>query len=152
MKGPRTRKSKPCGGEGLKKPRPSSPAGVNEDSQSRTIVGAHRAGSVHERCLDEAAPLWYELEGDATSSPDNFIVGVEPLGMTIHIQVRPSEAVDSVIMRLRREVNKSGHLRKLRTKRYFEDAREKKKRKVAESRRAMKFQRQRKRRTLAQAP
>ncbi|KAJ1458708.1 hypothetical protein M885DRAFT_512490 [Pelagophyceae sp. CCMP2097] len=72
--------------------------------------------------------------------------------MSITIDVRPSEAVDSVIMRLRREVNKSGHLRLLRTKRYFEDAREKKKRKFAESRRAIKFQRQRKKRNVMQGP
>ena len=65
---------------------------------------------------------------------------------SIKITVRPSESVDSVIMRLRREVNKSGHLRTLRNKRYHEDAREKKKRKLAESRRKMKFARQRKRR------
>merc|ERR550514_1302466 len=53
-------------------------------------------------------------------------------------------------MRLRREVNKSGHLRTLRTKRYFEDARQKKKRKFVESRRSMKFMRQRKRRSQQQ--
>lgn len=67
---------------------------------------------------------------------------------SIKITVRPSESVDSVIMRLRREVNKSGHLRTLRNKRYHEDAREKKKRKLAESRRKMKFARQRKRRAV----
>ena len=49
---------------------------------------------------------------------------------SIKITVRNGESVDSVIMRLRREVNKSGHLRTLRNKRYHEDAREKKKRKV----------------------
>ena len=57
-----------------------------------------------------------------------------------------------VIMRLRREVNKSGHLRTLRHKRFHEDAREKKKRKVAEARRKMKFMRQRKRRSQQQGP
>ena len=90
---------------------------------------------------------------------------------SIKITVRNGESVDSVIMRLRREVNKSGHLRTLRNKRYHEDAREKKKRKVrllgpphprprgaprdprapaqiAESRRKMKFARQRKRRAV----
>ena len=63
---------------------------------------------------------------------------------SIKITVRSGESVDSVIMRLRREVNKSGHLRTLRNKRYHEDAREKKKRKLAEARRKMKFARQRK--------
>ncbi|KAH8098530.1 glutathione S-transferase [Aureococcus anophagefferens] len=58
---------------------------------------------------------------------------------SIKITVRSGESVDSVIMRLRREVNKSGHLRTLRNKRYHEDAREKKKRKLAEARRKMKF-------------
>jgi len=67
---------------------------------------------------------------------------------SIKITVRSGESVDSVIMRLRREVNKSGHLRTLRHKRYHEDAREKKKRKLAESRRKMKFVRQRKRRAV----
>lgn len=76
--------------------------------------------------------------------------------------------VDSAIMRLRREVNKSGHLRILKaryfvlsgatltsflqTKRFFENPREKKKRKIAEARRKMKFARQMKRRSQQQAP
>merc|ERR1719482_2261347 len=46
---------------------------------------------------------------------------------SIKINTRQGESVDSVIMRLRREVNKSGHLRTLRHKRFHEDAREKKK-------------------------
>ena len=71
---------------------------------------------------------------------------------SIKITVRNGESVDSVIMRLRREVNKSGHLRTLRHKRFHEDAREKKKRKVAEARRKMKFMRQRKRRSQQQGP
>ena len=71
---------------------------------------------------------------------------------SIKINVRSGESVDSVIMRLRREVNKSGHLRTLRHKRFHEDAREKKKRKVAEARRKMKFMRQRKRRSQQQGP
>ena len=70
----------------------------------------------------------------------------------IKINTRSGESVDSVIMRLRREVNKSGHLRTLRHKRFHEDAREKKKRKVAEARRKMKFMRQRKRRSQQQGP
>ena len=44
------------------------------------------------------------------------------------------------------------HLRTLRHKRFHEDAREKKKRKVAEARRKMKFMRQRKRRSQQQGP
>ena len=71
---------------------------------------------------------------------------------SIKINTRSGESVDSVIMRLRREVNKSGHLRTLRHKRFHEDAREKKKRKVAEARRKMKFMRQRKRRSQQQGP
>mmetsp|Transcript_7454 Transcript_7454/g.22914 ORF Transcript_7454/g.22914 Transcript_7454/m.22914 type:complete len:104 (+) Transcript_7454:365-676(+) len=71
---------------------------------------------------------------------------------SIKINVRSGESVDSVIMRLRREVNKSGHLRTLRHKRFHEDAREKKKRKDAEARRKVKFARQRKRRSLQQGP
>ncbi|KAJ8598808.1 hypothetical protein CTAYLR_008642 [Chrysophaeum taylorii] len=73
--------------------------------------------------------------------------------MTIKISLRPNESVDSAIMRLRREVNKSGHLRVLKvisrlaqlissqTKRFFENPREKKKRKLVESRMKMKFAR-----------
>ena len=45
-----------------------------------------------------------------------------------------------------------GPLRTLRHKRFHEDAREKKKRKVAEARRKMKFMRQRKRRSQQQGP
>jgi len=71
---------------------------------------------------------------------------------SIKINTRQGESVDSVIMRLRREVNKSGHLRTLRHKRFHEDAREKKKRKVAEARRKLKFMRQRKRRSMQQGP
>ena len=71
---------------------------------------------------------------------------------SIKINTRSGESVDSVIMRLRREVNKSGHLRTLRHKRFHEDAREKKKRKIAEARRKMKFMRQRKRRSQQQGP
>jgi len=71
---------------------------------------------------------------------------------SIKINSRSGESVDSVIMRLRREVNKSGHLRTLRHKRFHEDAREKKKRKVAEARRKIKFMRQRKRRSMNQGP
>merc|ERR1719161_3045581 len=71
---------------------------------------------------------------------------------SIKINTRAGESVDSVIMRLRREVNKSGHLRTLRHKRFHEDAREKKKRKVAEAQRKLKFMRQRKRRSMQQGP
>merc|ERR1719311_1072433 len=71
---------------------------------------------------------------------------------SIQINTRAGESVDSVIMRLRREVNKSGHLRTLRHKRYHEDAREKKKRKKAEALRKQKFMRQRKRRNMQQGP
>ena len=70
----------------------------------------------------------------------------------VKIVVKDGESIEQTIMRFRREVNKSGHLRVLRTKRYFEDAREKKKRKVAEARRKMKFMRQRKRRSQQQGP
>mmetsp|Transcript_8028 Transcript_8028/g.26388 ORF Transcript_8028/g.26388 Transcript_8028/m.26388 type:complete len:110 (+) Transcript_8028:43-372(+) len=66
---------------------------------------------------------------------------IEPL-KSILVNLRTSESVDEAIMRLRRAVNKSGHLRTLRTKRYFEDTREKKKRKLAEARKKMKFIRQ----------
>merc|ERR1719263_2258153 len=71
---------------------------------------------------------------------------------SIKINTRAGESVDSVIMRLRREVNKSGHLRTLRHKRYHEDAREKKKRKKAEALRKQKFMRQRKRRNSQFGP
>lgn len=71
---------------------------------------------------------------------------------TIKIILRPNESVDSAIMRLRREVNKSGHLRTLRTKRYHEDKREKYKRKQVESRRKLKFFRQLKKRASQRAP
>jgi ribosomal protein S21 len=71
---------------------------------------------------------------------------------SIQINTRQGESVDSVIMRLRREVNKSGHLRTLRHKRFHEDAREKKKRKKAEALRKKKFMRQRKSRSMQQGP
>jgi ribosomal protein S21 len=41
----------------------------------------------------------------------------------VKLVVKEGEAIDTVIMRFRREVNKSGHLRTLRNRRYFEDAR-----------------------------
>lgn len=69
---------------------------------------------------------------------------------TIKIILRPNESVDSAIMRLRREVNKSGHLRILRTKRYHEDKRIKYKRKQVESRRKLKFFRQLKKQRASQ--
>merc|ERR1719231_1052113 len=65
---------------------------------------------------------------------------------SIKINVRSGESVDSVIMRLRREVNKSGHLRTLRHKRYFEDPREKKKRKSRELQLKRKFENAKQRR------
>ena len=82
---------------------------------------------------------------------DFVSVGLEPLH-TIKINLKASETVDSAIMRLRREVNKSGHLRALRTKRYFEDPREKKKRKLADARRKLKFARQMKRNKAQRGP
>ena len=41
----------------------------------------------------------------------------------VKIVVKDGESIEQTIMRFRREVNKSGHLRLLRNKRYFEDAR-----------------------------
>merc|ERR1719387_1669720 len=73
---------------------------------------------------------------------------VKPLSAThppnVKISVKDGESIEQTIMRFRREVNKSGHLRLLRTKRYFEDAREKKKRKVREMQMKKKFMRNRK--------
>jgi len=71
---------------------------------------------------------------------------------TINVEMKPGESVDEAIMRLRRAVNRSGHLRILRTKRYFEDAREKKKRKLVESRRKKKFMKQLQRTQEQRAP
>ena len=88
---------------------------------------------------------------NAFQEPRQTAARAAPLN-SIKINTRSGESVDSVIMRLRREVNKSGHLRTLRHKRFHEDAREKKKRKVAEARRKMKFMRQRKRRSQQQGP
>ena len=88
---------------------------------------------------------------NAFQAPRQTAARAAPL-QSIKINTRSGESVDSVIMRLRREVNKSGHLRTLRHKRFHEDAREKKKRKVAEARRKMKFMRQRKRRSQQQGP
>ena len=100
-----------------------------------------------------AALIVGALAGTATAlqAPRQTAARAAPL-QSIKINTRSGESVDSVIMRLRREVNKSGHLRTLRHKRFHEDAREKKKRKVAEARRKMKFMRQRKRRSQQQGP
>ena len=100
-----------------------------------------------------AALIVGALAGTATAfrAPRQTTARAAPL-QSIKINTRSGESVDSVIMRLRREVNKSGHLRTLRHKRFHEDAREKKKRKVAEARRKMKFMRQRKRRSQQQGP
>ena len=100
-----------------------------------------------------AAWIVRALAGTATAfqAPRQTTARAAPLN-SIKINTRSGESVDSVIMRLRREVNKSGHLRTLRHKRFHEDAREKKKRKVAEARRKMKFMRQRKRRSQQQGP
>ena len=100
-----------------------------------------------------AALIVGALAGTASAfqAPRQTAARAAPL-QSIKINTRSGESVDSVIMRLRREVNKSGHLRTLRHKRFHEDAREKKKRKVAEARRKMKFMRQRKRRSQQQGP
>ena len=100
-----------------------------------------------------AALIVGALAGSASAfqAPRQTTARAAPLN-SIKINTRSGESVDSVIMRLRREVNKSGHLRTLRHKRFHEDAREKKKRKVAEARRKMKFMRQRKRRSQQQGP
>ena len=66
----------------------------------------------------------------------------------VKIVVKDGESIEQTIMRFRREVNKSGHLRVLRTKRYFEDAREKKKRKLREMQMKNKFMRNKRKMNL----
>ena len=74
------------------------------------------------------------------------VIEAGPHVVQAYVISREGEPLDSMIMRFRREVNKSGHLRVLRHKRYFEEPREKKKRKAAELRLKRKFERQRSRR------
>jgi small subunit ribosomal protein S21 len=68
------------------------------------------------------------------------------LGVDIKIKMGEGEPIESAMRRFKREVNKSGHLMELRHRRYFENAVEKRKRKVKEARmrkRLERMQRQR---------
>ena len=49
--------------------------------------------------------------------------------------------MESLLRRIKREVNKSGHLMELRHRRYFEDSQDLKKRKIKEQRRRLKMER-----------
>ena len=123
-------------------------------AQQRAQLDASTCSEVNATTMRRVAALIVgALAGTATAfqAPRQTAARAAPLN-SIKINTRSGESVDSVIMRLRREVNKSGHLRTLRHKRFHEDAREKKKRKVAEARRKMKFMRQRKRRSQQQGP
>ena len=84
---------------------------------------------------------------NAFQAPRQTAARAAPL-QSIKINTRSGESVDSVIMRLRREVNKSGHLRTLRHKRFHEDAREKKKRKLREMQMKNKFMRNKRKMNL----
>ena len=96
-----------------------------------------------------AALIVGALAGTATAfqAPRQTTARAAPL-QSIKINTRSGESVDSVIMRLRREVNKSGHLRTLRHKRFHEDAREKKKRKLREMQMKNKFMRNKRKMNL----
>jgi len=128
---------------------PVAPTLAQEHSSTPAIRYAKKNATTMRRV---AALIVGALAGaNAFQAPRQTAARAAPL-QSIKINTRSGESVDSVIMRLRREVNKSGHLRTLRHKRFHEDAREKKKRKVAEARRKMKFMRQRKRRSQQQGP
>ena len=61
--------------------------------------------------------------------------------MDVKVVAGEGEAMESLLRRFKREVNKSGHLMELRHRRYFEDSQDIKKRKIKEQRRRMKMER-----------
>ena len=63
------------------------------------------------------------------------------LTMDVKVVAGEGEAMESLLRRFKREVNKSGHLMELRHRRYFEDSQDIKKRKIKEQRRRMKMER-----------
>ncbi len=63
------------------------------------------------------------------------------LTMDVKVVAGEGEAMESLLRRFKREVNKSGHLMELRHRRYFEDSQDLKKRKIKEQRRRMKMER-----------
>ena len=75
-----------------------------------------------------------------------FIAGYVLHTSYLLVEVGDGEPIESALRRFKREVNKSGHLMELRHKRHFENAQEKKKRKIKEGRMRKKFERMQKRR------
>ena len=62
------------------------------------------------------------------------------LTMDVKVVAGEGEAMESLLRRFKREVNKSGHLMELRHRRYFEDSQDLKKRKIKEQRRRLKME------------
>ena len=73
------------------------------------------------------------------------------LSVKIKVDVGDGEPIESALRRFKREVNKSGHLIELRHRRTFENAQEKKKRKIKEARMRIKFERMNARRMAKRA-
>merc|ERR1712032_291739 len=63
------------------------------------------------------------------------------LNVGVFIEVGDGESIDSALRRFKKEVNKSGHLKELRHRRYFENSQEKKKRKKKDASIRRKFER-----------
>ncbi|KAL3788432.1 hypothetical protein ACHAWO_007387 [Cyclotella atomus] len=68
----------------------------------------------------------------------------------VKIVVGEGEPIESAIRRFKREVNKSGHLMDLRSKRYFENSQDRKKRKIVQARLRKRLERMQARRLRQQ--
>jgi small subunit ribosomal protein S21 len=72
------------------------------------------------------------------------------LNVDIKVQVGEGEPIESALRRFKREVNKSGHLMDLRSKRYFENSQDRKKRKIVQARFRVRMERMNARRMKQQ--